>query len=68
MPADGDATQRLLGDIVGQAQAAVVEEAQDSIPDVEAVGGRLRELAVRRELGVEFAQPSLQASTRSWPR
>src|SRR5882724_10023546 len=60
MATDSDAAQRPLGGVVGQAQAAVVEEADETIPAVEAVGDRLGDLTVARELGVLFAQPRSQ--------
>ena len=55
-----DAAQRPLGGIVGHAQAAIVEEADQCVPGVEAVGDRLGDLAVRREPGVLLAQPGAQ--------
>src|SRR5260370_15343107 len=58
--ADGDAAQRTLGGVVAEAQPAVVEEADQGIPAVEAVGDRLGDLAVGREPGVFLAQPGAQ--------
>ena len=58
--ADGDAAQRPLGGVVGHAEAAVVEEAGEGLPALEAVGDRLGDLAVGRELGVLLAQPGSQ--------
>ena len=55
---DSDAAQRPLGGVVGHAQAAIVEEAGQAVPAVEAVGDRLGDLAVRREPAVLLAQPS----------
>jgi hypothetical protein len=57
---DGDAAQRPLGGVVGHAQAAVVEEADQRVPGVEAVGDRLGDLAVGRQPGVLLAQPCFQ--------
>src|SRR5690349_15669488 len=45
---DGDAPHGPLGGIVAHAQAAVVEEANQRLPAVEAVGDRLAGLATGR--------------------
>jgi hypothetical protein len=63
--ADGDAAQRPLGGVVGQAEAAVVEEADQRVPGVETVGDRLGDLVVRRRASVFDAtiSPSSVAAT-----
>src|SRR5882757_4872668 len=63
--ADSDAAQRALGGVVGQAQAAVVEEADETVPAVEAVGDRLGELTVARELGVLLGAAMCPAPRRA---
>lgn len=55
-----DAAQRPLGGVVAEAEAAVVEEANQGVPAVQAVGNRLGDLAVGREPDVLLAQPSSQ--------
>src|SRR5579883_2803603 len=64
--ADRDAAQRSLGGIVRHAQPAVIEEADEAGPAVEAVGDRLGDIVARRELGALLAQPSLQCGD-DWP-
>jgi hypothetical protein len=46
--ADGDAAQRQLGGVVGHAQAAVVEEAGERRPAIEAVLDCLGDLGAER--------------------
>src|SRR6266851_2885746 len=55
-----DAAQRPLGGVVAETQPAVVEEARQGIPTIEAVGDRLGGLACGRELGISLAQPGFQ--------
>jgi hypothetical protein len=59
--ADSNAAQRPLGGVVGHAQAAVVEEADQRLPGVEAVGDRLGDLVVGRQPGVLLAQPDAES-------
>lgn len=59
-PAGGDRAHRRLGGIVAHAQAAIVEEADERVPGVEAVGDDLCSLAVGRDPGVLLAQPDAQ--------
>jgi len=58
--ADRDAAQCAFGGIVRHAQAAVVEEANEAAPTVEAVGDSLGGLAVGRQLRPLRMQPELQ--------
>ena len=44
-PAGGHRPHRSLGGVVAHAEAAIVEEAHESAPEVEAVGDRLADLA-----------------------
>lgn len=43
--ASGHGPHRSLGGVVAHAEAAIVEEAHESVPEVEAVGDRLADLA-----------------------
>src|SRR5229473_1322973 len=58
--ADGDAAQRPLGGVIRHAQAAVVEEAGERGPAIEAVLDRLGDLVARGQLAALLAQPTLQ--------
>jgi len=58
--ANRNAAQSALGGVVAEAETAVVEEAKQSVPAVQAVGDRLGNLAVGRQLGVLLAQPCPQ--------
>src|SRR5262245_17316644 len=46
--------------VVGHAQAAVVEEAGEDVPALEAVVDRLGGIALARELAAPLAQPRMQ--------
>ena len=56
----GDGPQLAFGGIVRHAKAAVIEEAGEGVPAVEAVIDGLGRVAVLGELGALLAQPSLQ--------
>ena len=60
VPADGDAAKRPFGGVVREAEAAVVEEAREGRPALEAVVDRLGEFVLGRELGALFVQPGAQ--------
>jgi hypothetical protein len=60
LAADGDSTYLAFSGVVGQAEAAVIEEAGECRPAGEAVGGGLGGLALAGELGALLAQPGFQ--------
>ena len=55
--ADGDAAQGSFGRIVGQANAAIIEEAGQGRPEFEAVLDGLGDRVFRGEFGALLAQP-----------
>ena len=61
---DGNAAQRPLGGIVRHAQAAVIEEARERDPAIEAVVDRLGDIVARGEVAALLAQPGLQRGDR----
>src|SRR6266508_371220 len=65
-PKSRDAAQRSFGGVARHAQAAVVEEAGERRPALEAVVDRLAGLALSGELGAPLAQPGLQLGDE-WP-
>lgn len=62
---DGDAAHCSLSGVVAETQAAIAEEADQHVPDVEAVGDRLGDLAVRRQPVMLLAQPDAERLDRS---
>src|SRR5512134_797341 len=60
MAADGDAPQRAFGNVVGHAQAAVVEEADQGRPALQAVVDGLGGLALGGQPGALLAQPAFE--------
>src|SRR6266436_557120 len=60
MTADRDTAERAFGGVVRHAQAAVVKEADEAAPAVEAVANSFRGLAVGRQLRPLRMQPELQ--------
>ena len=58
LSAQGDAAQRALGGIVGQADAAIIEEAGERGPALEHVVHGLGDLVAARELGALLAHPA----------
>ena len=60
LAAEGDAAQGALGGVVGEADAAVVEEAGEAVPALEHVVHRLGDGGVARELARSRAHPALE--------
>src|SRR4051794_31987674 len=58
--AEGDASEGPLGGVVGDADAAVVEEAGEGLPAAEHVVDRLAEIVVARELAKLRVQPGVE--------
>jgi len=72
-----DAAQRALGGVVGEADAAFVEEARERIPALEHVEAGLGQVMTARQLGNLLGEPDVQLRSRSflaptsaplWPR
>src|SRR3984885_10003451 len=60
LPTQSDATHAALGGIVGQTDAAIVEEARERDPTLEHVVHGLGDVVAARELGALLSHPGLQ--------
>ena len=60
LAAECNSAQLALGSVVGHAQPAIVDEAREHLPALEAVVDRLRGLALAGELGASLAQEGVK--------